>query len=455
MPHILIIGGSDAGISAALRAGELDPASEVTIVVADRYPNFSICGLPFYLSGEVDDWHTLAHRTVSEIEDKGIHLLLEHSVSSIDPVAKVVSLGSRQGNARNLAYDRLVIATGAESIRPKIDGIDLPGVFLLRWMDEAFTMKQYMNERQPRSAIVVGGGYIGMEMADALTYRGIDVTVVEFFDSVLTTVDPEFSGKVRKELESHGVRIATGVAVTGIVRSEDKLIISGSNNFSAAGDLVLVAVGARPNSELARSAGIEIGPKGAIKVDRFMRTNAPDIFAAGDCVETWHRLMNSYAYMPLGTTAHKQGRVAGENAVGGSRKFQGSLGTQAVKIFDLVAARTGLRDSEAVAAGFDPFTVEFETWDHKAYYPGAQKLCIRLTGDRAGKELLGAQMLGHKRSEVSKRIDVFASAIYNRMRIDELNDLDLSYTPPLSSPWDPVQMSAQAWSRRLSELIRH
>ena len=454
MPHILIIGGSDAGISAALRARELDPASEVTIVVADRYPNFSICGLPFYLSGEVDDWHTLAHRTVSEIENEGVHLLLEHSVSSIDPVAKVVSLSNRHGNARNLAYDRLIIATGAESIRPKIDGIDLPGVFLLRWMDEAFAMKQYMNERQPRSAIVVGGGYIGMEMADALTYRGIDVTVVEFFDSVLTTVDPEFSGKVRKELESHGVRIATGVAVTGIVQSEDKLIISGSNNFSAAGDLVLVAVGARPNSELARSAGIEIGPKGAIKVDRFMRTNAPDIFAAGDCVETWHRLLNSYAYMPLGTTAHKQGRVAGENAVGGSRKFQGSLGTQAVKIFDLVAARTGLRDSEAVAAGFDPFTVEFETWDHKAYYPGAEKLCIRLTGDRAGKELLGAQMLGHKRSEVSKRIDVFASAIYNRMRIDELNDLDLSYTPPLSSPWDPVQMSAQAWSKRLSELIR-
>jgi NADPH-dependent 2,4-dienoyl-CoA reductase/sulfur reductase-like enzyme len=185
-----------------------------------------------------------------------------------------------------------------------------------------------------------------------------------------------------------------------------------------------------------------------------MRTNVPDIFAAGDCAETWHRLLNSYTYMPLGTTAHKQGRAAGENAVGGNRKFQGSLGTQAVKIFDLIAARTGLRDSEAVAAGFDPFTVEFETWDHKAYYPGAEKLTIRLTGNRTGKELLGAQMLGHKRSEVSKRIDVFASAIYNRMRIDELNDLDLSYTPPLSSPWDPVQMSAQAWSKRLSELIR-
>jgi NADPH-dependent 2,4-dienoyl-CoA reductase/sulfur reductase-like enzyme len=454
MPHILIIGGSDAGISAALRARELDPASEVTIVTADRYPNFSICGLPFYLSGEVDDWHTLAHRTVLEIENEGIHLLLEHSVSSIDTTAKVVSLGSRQGNARNLRYDRLIIATGAESIRPPVEGINLPGVFLLRWLDDAFVMQQYLDDRQPQSAIIVGAGYIGMEMADALTYRGIDVTVVEFAESVLTTVDPECGGKVRKELEAHGVRIATGIAVTGIVQSEDKLTILGSNNFSAIGDMVLVAVGARPNSKLALSAGVAIGVKGTIKVDRFMRTNAPDIFAAGDCVETWHRLLDRYTYMPLGTTAHKQGRVAGENAAGGNRKFQGSLGTQAVKIFDKVVARTGLLHSEAAAAGFDPVTVEFETWDHKAYYPGAEKLYIRLTGDRAGKELLGVQMLGHKHSEVSKRLDVFASAIYNRMRIDELNDLDLSYTPPLSSPWDPIQMSAQAWSRRLSELVQ-
>ncbi len=212
--------------------------------------------------------------------------------------------------------------------------------------------------------------------------------------------------------------------------------------------------GARPNSKLALSAGVEIGLKGAIKVNRFMGTNVPDIFAAGDCVETWHRLLDRYTYMPLGTTAHKQGRVAGENAVGGSRKFQGSLGTQAVKIFDRVVGRTGLLHFEAAAAGFDPVTVEFETWDHKAYYPGAEKLYIRLTGDRNGQELLGVQVLGHKRSEVSKRVDVFASAIYNRMRIDELSDLDLSYTPPLSSPWDPIQMSAQAWSRRMSELIR-
>jgi len=173
----------------------------VTIVVADRYPNFSICGLPFYLSGEVDDWHTLAHRTVLEIENEGVHLLLEHSVSSSDRMAKVVSISNRQGNTRDLGYDRLIIATGAESIRPQADGINLPGLFLLRWMDEAFAMQQYINERQPRSAIIVGGGYIGMEMADALTYRGIDVTVVDFFDSLLTTVDPELGGKSRRNLK--------------------------------------------------------------------------------------------------------------------------------------------------------------------------------------------------------------------------------------------------------------
>jgi NADPH-dependent 2,4-dienoyl-CoA reductase/sulfur reductase-like enzyme len=288
-----------------------------------------------------------------------------------------------------------------------------------------------------------------MEMADALTYRGMDVTVVEFLDSVLSTVDKEFGERIEASLQAHGVKVNTGISVTGIAQAGGQLVVHGSNGFGTPADMVLVAVGARPRTELARSAGIATGLKGALRVDRAMRTNVPDIYAAGDCVETWHRLLGQNTYLPLGTTAHKQGRVAGENAVGGSREFQGSLGTQAVKIFDRVVGRTGLRDGEAIAAGLDPITVEFETWDHKAYCPGAQKLWIRLTGERGSGRLLGAQMLGHRQSEVSKRIDVFASAIYNGMSIEALNDLDLSYTPPLSSPWDPVQMSAQAWSRRV------
>jgi NADPH-dependent 2,4-dienoyl-CoA reductase/sulfur reductase-like enzyme len=449
---LLIIGGSDAGISAALRAKELCSTSEVTVVVADRYPNFSICGLPYYLSGEVADWQTLAHRTVRDIENEGVHLLLQHTAVSIDPAQKVVSVKGPEGDLRKLGYDRLILATGAESIRPRVEGLDLEGVFLLRWMDDAFKLERFLKDRQPRSATIVGAGYIGMEMADALTHRGIAVTVVEFADSVLTTVDKELGQRVETELRSRGVEVYTAVSVTGIGESGDQLSVLGSGGFSTTSDMVLVAVGARPRNEAALGAGIQTGLKGAIKVDPRMRTNVADIFAAGDCAETRHRLLAQNSYMPLGTTAHKQGRIAGENALGGEREFRGCLGTQAVKIFDLVAGRTGLRDCEALAAGLEPLTVEIETWDHKAYYPGAHKLWIRITGERGSHRLLGAQVLGHRNCEVSKRVDVFASAIHNGMSIEDINDLDLSYTPPLSSPWDPIQMSAQAWSKRVRVL---
>jgi NADPH-dependent 2,4-dienoyl-CoA reductase/sulfur reductase-like enzyme len=185
-----------------------------------------------------------------------------------------------------------------------------------------------------------------------------------------------------------------------------------------------------------------------------MQTNATDIYAAGDCAETWHRMLKQPVYLPLGTTAHKQGRIAGENAVGGCRKFYGSLGTQVVKVLSLAIACTGLRDDEAIAAGFDPVTIEFETWDHKVYYPGAHELIVRVTGDAKTGQLLGAQMLGHYRGEIAKRIDIFATALFYGMRIEDLSDLDLSYTPPLSSPWDPVQMSAQAWTKHQRDIAR-
>ncbi len=211
--------------------------------------------------------------------------------------------------------------------------------------------------------------------------------------------------------------------------------------------MVLVAVGSRPETGLARSAGIETGVKGAICVNRRMETSIPDIYAAGDCAETYHRLLGKNTYLPLGTTAHKQGRIAGENAVGGNREYAGTLGTQSVKIFNLVAARTGLKDDEALKEGFSPLSVDIETWDHKIYYPHAEKMRIRITGDQKTGKLLGAQIIGAYGTEVSKRIDTVAAAIHNGMTVESLNDLDLSYTPPLSSPWDPVQMAAQAWSQ--------
>jgi NADPH-dependent 2,4-dienoyl-CoA reductase/sulfur reductase-like enzyme len=445
--HFVIVGGSDAGIAAGLRAHELDPTCEITLVLADDYPNYSICGLPFFLSGETPDWRSLAHRT----EFPGIRLMPNHRAESIDAIRKLLTVRNGSGTQLELHYDKLLIGTGARPVQPVIKGFHLPGVFPLHTMDDSFAVRRFLEERQPKSVVIVGAGYIGLEMADALAHRGIHVILASRTEAILATVDTVFGKLVEAALQRHGVDVWNQVEVTSIQTVGDQLVVSGTNGFSKTADFVLVAVGVQPNSELAATAGVMLGARGSLRVSRRMETNLPDIYAAGDCGETWHRLLNRYAYLPLGTTAHKQGRIAGENAVGGDREFEGSLGTQVVKLFDLVIARTGLRQREAREAGFDPFTVETTMWDHKAYYPGAHELRLRVTGDRGTGRLLGAQLLGHKDSEVSKRVDVFAAALYHGMRVEELNDLDLSYTPPLSSPWDPIQMGAQAWNKALRE----
>ncbi|MCX7681031.1 MAG: FAD-dependent oxidoreductase, partial [Anaerolineae bacterium] len=297
----------------------------------------------------------------------------------------------------------------------------------------------------PASAVVVGGGYIGLEMAEAPSRRGLQVMLAENMPLVLPNFDPALGTLVSEELGRHGVKVVAGVAVEAIEARRGRLVVRGAGEFQAEADLVLIATGVRPETRLAAEAGIAVGRWGAIVVNRAMETSAPHVYAAGDCVETYHRLLERYVYLPLGSTAHKQGRVAGENAAGGWAIFGGTLGTQVVKVFDLVAARTGLGDGEAREAGFDPLTVQTQAWDHKSYYPDAHMLHIRVTGDRRTGRLLGAQIVGHRTAEVSKRIDVFALALYHRMRVKELGDVDLSYTPPLSTPWDAVQIAAQRW----------
>ena len=438
----LIIGGSDAGISAALRMRELDRTVCPTVLLADEYPNYSICGLPFYLSGETPDWRSLAHRT----EFEGIRLLKNHTATGIDPKERTVDVLDSKEDKQVLPYDCLLIATGARPVRPAIDGLGLAGVFSLRTMEDSFRVHHYLEKQSPSSAVIIGAGYIGVEMADALRHRGMAVTLVSRPKAVFPSVEEGFGHLIEEELKAHGVDIVTGVEVEKIESSEDCLLVSGSDGFQKQGHLVLYAVGVMPNSELARSAGIKTGKRGAISVDREMRTGVPAVFAAGDCVETYHRTLQRNSYMPLGTTGHKQGRVAGENMLGRTRAFEGAVGTQVVKIFGLIAARTGLKEAEAREAGFEPLTVESDVWDHKAYYPGAEKMRIRVTGDSSSGLLLGAQILGSVRSEVSKRIDVFAAALFHGMTVEALNDLDLSYTPPVSSPWDPVQMAAQHWA---------
>lgn len=444
---LLIVGGSDAGISAALRGRELDPEVEVTVLVGDRYPNYSICGIPYFLSGEVPGVDDLAHRRFADIEATGVRLLLEHRATAIDTQGRRVRVLDPTGAERVLEYDRLVIGTGAESVRPPLEGLDLPGVFTLRWMDDGLAIHEWLARRSPTGAVIIGGGYIGMEMAESLTRRGLKVTLVEFLPQVLATLDPELAERVAATLIDNGVEVVTGTRVSAVSRCNGQLRVTGEGGFLQDAELVLVVVGARPVTALASAAGIETGPHGAIRVDRCMETGVDGIYAAGDCAETWHRLSRDYTYLPLGTTAHKQGRIAGENAVGGNREFAGSLGTQSVKIFDRVAARTGWHDLDARAAGHTPLSVDIEAWDHKAYFPGAQKMLIRVTGDRKTGQLLGAQIVGGYGSEVSKRIDIFAAALFQGLAVRDLEDLDLSYTPPLASPWDPVQLAAQGWLR--------
>jgi NADPH-dependent 2,4-dienoyl-CoA reductase/sulfur reductase-like enzyme len=430
---------------------------DVTVALADRYPNFSICGLPFHISGETPDWRDLAHRDIAELEAQGMDLLLEHIAVDVDAGAREVTFRELDGDERVLGYDQLIIGTGADAAVPPVPGVDLPGVHLLRTMEDSFEVREAALEGQ--HAVVVGAGYIGCELVDAFRHRGLEVTLIEMAPAVMTTLDPELGEDVEATMRAHGVEVATGTRVQRIERGGTNegdganggaaplSVVTDSGTHPA--DIVLVAAGVTPNTDLAERAGALLGLHGAVQVDRGMRTSVDGVYAAGDCVVTWHQLLETDTWLPLGTTAHKQGRVAGENAVGGDARFAGSTGTQTVKVFELALARTGLRHDEAEEAGYQPVTIDATYDDHKAYYPGATPLRVRFTADRATGLVLGAQMVGHIGAEVSKRIDTYATAIFHRMTAAAMSDLDLSYTPPFSSPWDPVQMAAQAWEREV------
>jgi NADPH-dependent 2,4-dienoyl-CoA reductase/sulfur reductase-like enzyme len=444
--RFLIMGGSDAGISAALRALQIAPV-EVTVVLADTFPNFSICGLPFFLSGETPDWRTLAHRT----EFEGIEPLTNCTAREISFENQSVEIAEQDGH-KTLRYDRLLIATGAHPAMPVMPGLNLEGVYPLHTMENSFRIQEHLN-RGVRSAVLVGAGYIGLEIADALAQRGMAVTLVGRSEAVLPTVDADLGRLVEKELESRGVAVHSGTEVTALENSGARLRVHGSKGLSAEAEIVIVAPGVCASSRLAVDSGLQLGHKGAIRVNRRMETSQPDVYAAGDCAETWHRILERNTYIPLGTTSHKQGRVAGEKAVGGDRQFAGVVGTQIVKVFDLAIGRTGLREEEAHDSSYSPITATTANFDHKAYYPGAKKIVTKVTGDRHTGRLLGAQIIGDWQTIVAKRIDIFATALFNRMAVDDLNDVDLSYTPPLGSPWDVVQLAAQKWTTRQSSPV--
>ncbi|MFG6446597.1 FAD-dependent oxidoreductase [Microbacterium sp. P07] len=451
--HIVAIGGSDAGISAALRARELDPTVDVTVVVADAYPNYSICGIPYFFSGEVRPWQSLAHRTHADLEATGMRLRLNTLATDIDVAGQQLTVRDERGAESVIGYDALVVGTGALPTHAGIAGLDAlgpdDGVHVIHSMGDTFALNTHLTERSPRSAIIIGAGYVGLEMAEAFTARGIAVTQLQRGPEVLSTLDDELGALVHEELVRHGVTVHTGTTVRGVEKTDTGLTVHATHQGAEVlhtADLVLAVVGVRPNTQLLESAGATLGAGRAVVVDEQMRTGLPGVFAAGDGVTTHHRLLG-VTYLPLGTTAHKQGRIAGENALGGAARFAGSVGTQVVKVFDLVASRTGLRQHEALDAGFIAATTQAVADDHKRYYPGAQPISIRITGDTGTGRLLGAQLVGRLGTETAKRVDTYATALFAGLTVEQISDLDLSYTPPLGSPWDAVQVATQSWSR--------
>jgi NADPH-dependent 2,4-dienoyl-CoA reductase/sulfur reductase-like enzyme len=451
--RVVIVGGSDAGIEAGLQTAAR--GAGVTLLVADQFPNFSVCGIPYHLSGEVPDWRRLAHRDRAALEAAGLGLCLNTRAVRLDLPARMVHAVIDGTRPAGFGYDRLILATGAQPALPPIDGLNRlgpgDGVHVLHSMGDALALAATLQHADGGPVLIVGGGYIGLEMAEALTHRGLPVTVLEALPQVMSTVDAPVADEVAATLRRHGVAVHTDTLVTAIRRHGADLLVHAQPRADRPSTwtarAVLVVTGVRPNTDLARRAALRLGVRDTIAVDRGMRTSAPHVYAAGDCVHTYHRLLDEHAYLPLGSTAHKQGRVAGINATGGDAVFAGSLGTQVVRVFDRVVAATGLRQTQARQAGYQAVTVDHTADDHKAYYPGATPLRIRLVGDEHTGRLLGAQLIGHHGAEVAKRVDIYATAISYRATIAELPRLDLSYTPPLGSPFDAVQHAADAWTR--------
>ena len=459
--HLVAVGGSDAGLSAALRAREIAPGAEVTVISAAPIASFSTSGIPFFLSGEVPDPESLDDHGASSISSSGVEMLLESTVQSVDVHARTVSIVDSKARMSTLPYDELILATGAVSDLPNIEGLAgeeglraEDGVHVVRSVSDTIAVSKTLSKFQPETAVIVGAGYAGIELAEALALRGLSVTVMEGRPEVLPVVDRVIGSLVRRQIEERGIELLTGtvarsIALTG--REEGRLRIQamrGENVLARRADMVILATGSLPNTALARSLGATLGAGGAIAVDKGMRTTLPHVFAAGDCAVTQHRLLGE-VYLPYGTTAHRQGRVAGENAAGGNRSFSGTLGTQVVKVFDHAVGRTGLIQEQAVAAGFEATSIRLDTDDRSSYYPGSRRLTLMFTADRRTRRALGAQFFGHVRSEIASRVDVAAAAIFNGMTVDQLEELDLSYTPPLGQVWNPLARAAQEWPGEL------
>jgi NADPH-dependent 2,4-dienoyl-CoA reductase/sulfur reductase-like enzyme/rhodanese-related sulfurtransferase len=435
---LLIIGGVAGGATAAARARRLSEDVEITLLERGPYVSFANCGLPYFLSGDIAKRSQLLLQTPEGFQSRyGVQVHLNTEAVEIDRTGHRVRAVGPEGE-RWFDYDRLLLAQGGNPILPPLPGADLLHAFKLWTIPDMDRIQSFLKDQTPKTAVVAGGGFIGLEMAEAFQARGLKVTVVELAPQILINLDREFAERAQTQLEAHGVTVETGVGIKAVFNDPKEVELSDGRRLPA--DLVLFSVGVRPELTLVKQAGLTLGESGGLLVSETLQTSDPAIWAAGDMVEVLQRVSGRKVRVPLAGPANRQGRIAATNALGGALKYRGALGTSVVKLFDATAASTGLTEKAAKDAGFDVGVAIVHKDHHAGYYPGGKPLTLKLVYEKKRGRLLGAQGFGEE--GVDKRIDVIATALLGKLDLDDLAELDLAYAPPYSSANDPVNLAA-------------
>ena len=438
---VVIVGGVAGGATAAARIRRLDEQAQIVVFERSGYVSYANCGLPYYVGGVITDPAELTLQTPESFYMRfRVVMKVHHEVTAIHPDTKTVSVRNLEtGETFEESYDKLILSPGAKPAQPRIPGVGIDKVFTLRTVEDTFRIKEYINAYHPRSAVLAGGGFIGLELAENLRELGMEVTIVQRPKQLMNPLDADMAAFLHNEVRKHGVRLALGHTVEGFAKRDDGVDILLKGETSLHADMVVLAIGVTPDTALAKEAGLELGIKDSIVVNERMETSIPDIYAAGDAVQVRHYVTGEKALISLAGPANKQGRIIADNICGGDSRYPGSQGSSVIKVFDLTAAVTGINETNAVKAGLDVDTVILSPMSHAGYYPGGRLMTMKVVFEKGTGRLLGAQIVGYE--GVDKRIDVLVTAIHAGLKADQLRELDLAYAPPYSSAKDPVNMA--------------
>ena len=451
---VVIVGGVAGGATAAARIRRLDEQAEIFVFERSGYISYANCGLPYYIGGVIENPQQLTLQTPESFFSRfRVHMKVHHEVTAIHPERKTVSVKKLEsGEIFEESYDKLLLSPGAKPTQPRLPGVGIDKLFTLRTVEDTFRIKEYINNNHPKSAVLAGGGFISLELAENLRELGMDVTIVQRPKQLMNPFDSDMASFIHSEMRRHGIKLALGHTVEGFVEKEDGVEVLLKEEPSLCADMVVLAIGVTPDTYLAGEAGLELGIKGSILVNDRMETSIPDIYAVGDAVQVKHYVTGQEALISLAGPANRQGRIAADNICGGDSRYPGSQGSSVIKVFDMTAASTGLNETNAKKAGLDVDKVILSPMSHAGYYPGGRLMTMKVVFEKETYRLLGAQIVGYE--GVDKRIDVLATAIHTGMKATELKDLDLAYAPPYSSAKDPVNMAGFMVDNLLNGILK-